>query len=60
MNKQISELLKIKNCTRCGKAFDKGGRFPYPEKQLLCKECFFPTLQKGLNRLNKVLAGNHE
>ena len=55
---QIKEILALKNCTKCGKAFKKGdARFPYPEKQVLCKECFFPSLKQGIARLNRVLAG---
>jgi len=50
------EILATENCTKCGKKFEKGtGRFPYPEKQVLCKDCFFPALDTGLSRLNKVI-----
>lgn len=54
----IEEILAVKKCTKCGKSFKKGdGRFPYPKKQVLCKKCFHESLHVGLNRLNKVLAG---
>lgn len=54
--KILETILSYKNCTSCGKEFKKGdGRFPYPEKQVLCKDCFDSSLSSGLLRLNKVL-----
>lgn len=48
------------NCTKCGHKFEKGeGGFPFPEKQFLCKSCFHPALKKGLDNLNKTLAGEN-
>ena len=54
----MSELSKITHCTGCNKEFeDDETRFPWPMKELLCKECFVPTMKTGIGRLNKVLAG---
>jgi len=48
------------NCTLCGGSFEVDGKrviYPYPEKEYLCRDCFTKSLKAGLNRLNKVLAG---
>ncbi len=54
-------------CTLCGGSFEldnpasplHGKRviYPYPMKEWLCQDCFRKSLDAGLNRLNKVLAG---
>lgn len=52
-------------CTRCGKLFDEvimpngktSAAFPWPPKEYLCFECLIPIAERGLGRLNKVLAG---
>lgn len=48
------------NCTLCGGTFEVEGRrviYPYPLKHYLCRSCFEKSLDEGLKRLNKVLAG---
>jgi len=60
INKEIP-----KKCTLCGTPFNeakksKDGKnmiFPYPMKHYLCWDCFTKSLDAGLGRLNKVLAG---
>ena len=52
----LKAIMSVMACTKCGKEFEEGdSRFPYPEKQVLCKDCFFPSLQAGIARLNKRL-----
>jgi hypothetical protein len=54
--KIIATIMAHKKCTRCGKDFKEGdNRYPYPEKQVLCKDCFNGSLSSGLSKLNKVL-----
>jgi len=48
------------NCTLCGGSFEIEGKrviYPYPMKEWLCRDCFIKSLDAGLGRLNKVLAG---
>lgn len=52
----LKTIMSVDACTKCEKKFEVGDeRFPYPEKQVLCKECFFPSLKAGIARLNKKL-----
>ena len=47
-------------CTRCGGTYEHNDKrliYPYPPDEYLCKTCFNECLGAGLNRLNKVLAG---
>jgi len=60
--KQIAAMYKDipKNCTLCGGSFEIDGKrviYPYPIKHWLCRTCFTKSLDAGLGRLNKVLAG---
>ena len=51
---------KPDQCTLCGGSFEhneKTLRFPYPPNHYLCFNCFDKSLNAGLNRLNKLLAG---
>ena len=59
---QIKNMFKDvpENCTLCGGSFERDGKrviFPYPIKQWLCRDCFVKSMDAGLGRLNKVLAG---
>jgi len=53
----ILAVMRVTHCTVCGKKFEKGdgGKYPYPEEHVLCKECFAPALGTGIEQLNKVL-----
>ena len=59
---QIKAMFKDipESCTLCGGSFSVNGkraRYPYPMKHWLCRTCFIKSMDAGLGRLNKVLAG---
>jgi len=43
------------NCTKCGKDLNGEGGFSLPQKQFLCKDCFIPALNQGLEKVNKKI-----
>jgi len=49
-------VYSCKNCTKCGTEFKKEDqKFPYPEKEVLCKSCFHISIKEGIKNLNKVI-----
>ncbi len=48
---------KFTHCAHCGKEFGKEVHEKYPMPDgMLCENCFGPNLQKGLDKVNEMLA----
>jgi len=53
VEKHLKWVYSIKNCHRCGKPFKEGDERCEGMVGIVCKECFYPDIKEGCEKLNR-------